>query len=95
VFVIDTGGRAYALARKTGKTRWVSQLPDDRLWTGPILAGGKLWAVSSKGLLVGLDARNGEIGQKVPLETPVFIPPVVASGRMYVLTDKASLIALN
>jgi hypothetical protein len=25
----------------------------------------------------------------------VFIPPVVASGRMYVLTDKASLIALN
>jgi ELWxxDGT repeat protein len=95
VFVVDTSGRAYALARKTGKTRWVASLPDDRLWNGPIVAGGKLWAVSSKGLLVGLDARSGEIATKTALDNPVFIPPVVASGRMYVLTDKANLIALN
>lgn len=95
VFAVDVTGKAYALARKTGKTRWVTTLPDDRLWSGPILAGGKLWAVSSKGLLVGIDARTGEIGAKTALENPVFIPPVVASGRMYVLTDKANLIALN
>ena len=95
VFVIDTGGRAYALARKTGKTRWVATLPDDRLWNGPILAGGKMWAVSSKGLLVGLDARSGEIGVKTALDNAVYITPVVAGGRMYVLTDKANLIALN
>ena len=95
VFVVDTGGHAFALARKTGKTRWVANLPDDRLWNGPILAGGKLWAVSSKGLLVGLDARSGEITTKTALDNPVFIPPVVASGRMFVLTDKANLIALN
>jgi outer membrane protein assembly factor BamB len=95
VFVVDTSGRVHALARKTGKTRWVAQLPDDRLWSGPIVAGGKLWAVSSKGLLVGLDARSGEVATKTPLDNAVFIPPVVASGRMYVLTDKANLIALN
>ena len=95
VFVVDTSGSAYAIARKTGKTRWVAKLPDDRLWSGPILAGGKLWAVSSKGLLVGLDARSGQATSQVNLENPVFIPPVVASGRMYVLTDKANLIALN
>jgi outer membrane protein assembly factor BamB len=95
IFVVDVGGRAYALARKTGKTRWVTQLPDDRIWSGPILAGGRLWAVSGKGLLVGIDARSGEIATKTPLDNPVYIPPVVASGRMYVLTDKANLIALN
>jgi outer membrane protein assembly factor BamB len=95
VFVVDTSGNAYALARKTGKTRWVAKLPDDKLWNGPLLAGGKLWAVSSKGLLVSIEARTGEITSKVNLENPVFIPPVVASGRMYVLTDKANLIALN
>jgi outer membrane protein assembly factor BamB len=95
VFTVDVSGKAYALARKTGKTRWVTSLPDDRLWSGPILAGGKLWAVSSKGLLVGLDARTGEIAAKTALDNAVFIPPVVASGRMYVLTDKANLIALN
>ncbi len=95
VFVVDTGGRAYALARKTGKTRWVTTLPDDRVWSGPVLAGGKIWAVSDKGMLVGLDARNGEVSTKSNLDNPVYIPPVVASGRMYLLTDKASLIALN
>jgi outer membrane protein assembly factor BamB len=95
VFVVDTGGHAYALARKTGKTRWVASLPDDKLWSGPVLAGGKLWAVSSKGVLVGLDARTGEASSKVALDNAVYIPPVVASGRMYVLTDKANLIALN
>jgi outer membrane protein assembly factor BamB len=95
VFVVDTSGNAYALARKTGKTRWVAKLPDDRLWSGPILAGGKLWVVSSKGLLAGLDARSGEIVSRSDLGNPVFIPPVVAGGRMYVLTDKANLIALN
>jgi outer membrane protein assembly factor BamB len=29
------------------------------------------------------------------LGQPIFIPPVVAGGRMFVLTDKARLIALN
>jgi outer membrane protein assembly factor BamB len=96
VFVVDTSGRAYALARKTGKTRWVTPLPDDdRSWNGPVVAGGKLWAVSGKGLLVALDARTGEVTSKSGLDAPVYIPPVVASGKMYVLTDKASLIALN
>lgn len=95
VFAVDVNGRVYALARKTGKTRWVATLPDDRLWNGPIVAGGKLWVVSSKGLLVGLEAKTGEITSRAALETPVFIPPVVASGRMYVLTDKANLIAMN
>ncbi len=95
VFVIDRGGHAYALARKTGKTRWVANLPDEKLWSGPVLAGGKLWVVSGKGVLLGLDAHSGQVASKVGLENPVSIPPVVASGRMYVLTDKANLIALN
>jgi hypothetical protein len=42
VFVVDSTGHAYDLARKTDKTRWVAMLPEDRLWRGPILRGGKL-----------------------------------------------------
>jgi hypothetical protein len=29
------------------------------------------------------------------LGSPVYVPPVVAQGRMYILTDNAKLIALN
>jgi hypothetical protein len=29
------------------------------------------------------------------LGSPVYVPPIVAQGRMYILTDNAKLMALN
>jgi outer membrane protein assembly factor BamB len=95
IFVVDISGKLMALSRKDGKTRWITDLPAAKAWNGPVLASGKLWLVSDKGLLVGVDALNGAISQKTDLGTPVYISPVVANGRLYVLSDKASLIAVN
>jgi outer membrane protein assembly factor BamB len=95
VFVVDTNRRLYALERKSGKVKWVTTLPDARTWSGPTLAGGKLWVASNKGLLVGVDAKSGQIATQRDLGNPVYISPVVANNRMFVLTDKASLIAMN
>ncbi len=95
VYVVDTQGRVMALARGDGKTRWTTQLPDTKTWSGPVLAGGTLWLASNKGKLVGVDASTGRISGGVDLGDPVYIPPVVAQGRMFVLTDSAKLIALN
>jgi outer membrane protein assembly factor BamB len=95
VFVVDTGNRVYALNRKSGKVRWVATLPEGRTWSGPTLAGGKLWLASNQGLLVAVDAQTGEVGSKRDLGDPVYISPIVAGGRMYVLTDDASLLAMN
>jgi outer membrane protein assembly factor BamB len=95
VYVVDTGGRLMALSRADGKTRWTASLPDARTWSGPVLAGNTLWLVSSKGKLVGVDAAAGTVGNAVDLGEPVYIPPVVAQGRMFVLTDGAKLISLN
>jgi hypothetical protein len=44
---------------------------------------------------VGADARTGQLSSQLNLDTPVFVTPVVAGGRMYILADNASLIALN
>ncbi len=95
VFVVDVNSRLYALDRKTGKINWSTALPDARNWSGPTLAGGKLWLASNKGLLVGVDAKSGQIATQRDLDAPVYISPVVAGGRMFVLTDKANLIAMN
>jgi outer membrane protein assembly factor BamB len=95
VYVVDTSGRVLALARSTGKTRWMAQLPDSKTWAGPVLAGNMLWLASSKGEVVGVDAATGKIGNKVNVGAAVYIPPIVAQGRMFVLTDSAKLIALN
>ena len=95
VFVVDTSSRMYALDRKGGKIKWSTALPTAAGWSGPTLAGGKLWVASNKGLLVGVDAKTGQVATQRDLENAVYISPVVANGRMFVLTDKARLIAMN
>jgi outer membrane protein assembly factor BamB len=95
VYVVDITGKLLALARADGKVRWITELPTSSRWSGPVLAGGKLWLVSADGLLVGADARSGTVGPQVALGTEVYVSPIVAGGRMYILTDNARLIALN
>jgi outer membrane protein assembly factor BamB len=97
VYVVDMSGKLLALSRNDGDVRWVTDLPSEksRRWNGPVLAGGKVWVVSGEGLLVGADARTGAVVSNVNLGTKVFVTPVVAGGRMYILADNASLIALN
>ena len=95
VYVVDLGGKLLALARTDGKVRWATDLPGSTRWSGPVLAGGKLWLISGDGVLVGADARSGQIVSNLDLGTPVFVSPVVAGGRMYILADNAELIALN
>jgi outer membrane protein assembly factor BamB len=95
VFVVDVSGRLMALGRNDGQVRWVSELPRAARWSGPVLAGNQVWVISSEGLLVGTDARTGQISSKIDLDTDVFVTPVVAGGRMYILSDDADLIALN
>lgn len=95
VYVVDVNGKLMALTRSDGKLRWVTQLPANGKWNGPVLAGGRLWLASSGGGLVSVDAATGRVVGKSDLGQPVYIAPVVAAGRMYVLTDKATLIALR
>lgn len=95
VYVVDTAGRLMALARASGKTKWTMKLPEAKSWSGPVLAAGNLWLVSSAGQVVGVDATTGTLGSQVSIGEASYIPPIVAQGRMFVLTDTAKLIALN
>ena len=95
VYVVDTGGRLMALNRTDGKTRWTTQLPAAKSYAGPVMAAGTLWLVSSKGEVVSVDAATGKIGGQLSVGDTVYIPPIVAQGRMFVLTDSAKLVALN
>jgi outer membrane protein assembly factor BamB len=95
VFVVDINGVLMALTRKEGKVRWLTELPQTKRWSGPVLAGGRLWLASADGIMISVDAKTGGIMSKRDLDQPIFIAPIVAAGRMFVLTDKARLLALN
>ncbi|CFW97621.1 Pyrrolo-quinoline quinone [Candidatus Filomicrobium marinum] len=95
VFVVNTSGQLMAITRTDGSVRWTTKLPGAKTWSGPTLAGGQLWLASDKGLLVSVDAKTGKVNTQQSVGGPVFIAPVVAQGRMFILRDDAHLVALN
>ena len=95
VFVVDIGGIVSALSRKDGKVRWTAKLPAAKTWSGPVLAGNRLWLASTKGLLVGVEATTGRVITQAEIGSAVYIAPIVAQGRLYVLTDGAKLVTYN
>lgn len=95
VYVVDTEGKLMAVHRNDGLLRWTIKLPGARTWSGPTLAGSMLWLTSHKGQLLGVDAATGRVVQRLGVGEPVYIAPVVADGKLYVMTDKARLVAFR
>jgi outer membrane protein assembly factor BamB len=95
LFVVDTVGQLMAITRADGKVIWTTRLPGTSTWSGPVLAGNRLWLTSNKGQLVGADAATGKVSAQHTLSGPSYIAPIVAGGRLFVLTDAAKLIAFQ
>ena len=90
------------MTRRGGQIRWATPLPrwddpDDRtgaiVWSGPVLAGGVVIVVSSEGDAVLLSPEDGQPVGEFELPGGTEIPPVVAGGTLYVLTEDAVLVA--
>ena len=47
------------------------------------------------GEVVGVSPQNGEIVARADVDQPVFIPPIVANGEIYLVTDQARLVVLR
>ncbi len=95
VFVVDTAGHLMAISRREGKVLWTVKLPGASTWSGPVVAGNRLWLTSNKSQLVGVDATVGKVDVQLNIGAPGYIAPVAAGGRLYVLTDTARLLAFN
>ena len=89
------------LSRLDGRVRWVRQLAryedEEELkpirWSGPLLVGDRLVVTSSAGTAVAVSPYTGLVLGSLEMSVPVSIPPVVANGTLYFLTDDADLIA--
>jgi outer membrane protein assembly factor BamB len=102
VFVVTDQGQLLAIARATGKVKWMTQLrryrdEDDKkgmvTWVGPILAGGRLILANSRGELVNVNPADGTIQSTVEAGARVTLPMAVANNTLYVLHDDGKLTA--
>ncbi|AVM74179.1 PQQ-like beta-propeller repeat protein [Magnetospirillum gryphiswaldense] len=102
LFLVNNSNEAVALDAKTGKIIWVTQLQmwedeEDRtgriIWAGPILASDRLILASSHEKLLALSPYTGAVLGIEESPDGVSIPPSVAQGTVYFLTDDADLVA--
>ncbi len=105
LFILSNDSQLVALDRDSGRIIWVKEMqhlsePDDKMsdpvfWTGPVLGGGRLWMTNSLGELAGFSPADGEQTDKVEIDEAMFIPPVIANGIIYVVTDDGNLVAVK
>jgi len=104
VFAVTTEGQVVCLSKLDGSVVWLQQLdafknPEKRktriVWSGPIMAGGRLFMASSRGETVTLNPQNGNIMNTGKVNGDVFVSPIIANETIYVVTDDAKLIALR
>jgi outer membrane protein assembly factor BamB len=104
IFVLTNEQELLCLTRAAGRVRWVSSLPkfedptqqkNPILWQGPVLAGDRLILTSTDGKAMSVSPYTGKLLGAIDLPAPTHLPPVVARGTVYILTDAADLIALR
>lgn len=103
IYVLTDRNEVVAVVRQGGIVRWVSPLerlrdPDDPessriFWAGPLLAGDRLILAGSTGEAISISPYTGEILGRLTLPGPVALPPVVADGTLFLLTNGGDLLA--
>jgi outer membrane protein assembly factor BamB len=104
IFIVSTDGQVVCMNRGDGRVRWTAQLPSYEdpkgkrgpiVWTGPLLVSNFLVLVASNGRAELMSPFTGQKLGETAIPDGTFIPPVVANGTMYVLTNEAQLVALR
>ncbi len=102
VFVVTDEAKVVAMARATGKIRWIAELPrwekpkdkkDPIFYSGPVLAGGRLIVVGSNGVIVNIEPSAGGFQSQTNAGAGISLQPVVAGSTLYILTDSGRLVA--
>ncbi len=95
IFMIAGRDRLAAVSRRNGAVKWWIRMPTGGVWSGPVMAGGRLLAVNSKGMLTEVSPQDGLIMNKQSIGDKFLIAPVVANGSIYFLGDDGTLTAMR
>ena len=102
--MVGNNAEIVCLTRRDGRIRWIAALPayedeedqeDPILWHGPVLAGDRLIVTGSNGEAIAVSPYTGEYLGQIELPSAVELPPVVADGTLYFLSNGADLMALK
>ena len=102
IFVVTEEAKLLAIARATGRVKWMTQLPrwrdqEDKegplTWVGPVLAGDRLILANNRGQVTNVNPVDGAVLSTVETKMGVSLPLVVANNTLYILHDEGTLTA--
>jgi len=104
IFTLTDDGKLLCLARGTGRARWSTQLPrwenekkkkGQIFWTGPVLAGNRLWIANTRGEIMSAAVEDGSVRPFAKAGKGISLAPVVAGRTLYVLDDGGKITAFR
>ncbi len=110
VYIISVTGQLACVSRDSGQVYWVQDLnaapptprgkkkakaPKRAYWNGPVLVSDRLIIVSSNGDLQARDPKTGALERTVRIGAPMMQTPIAAGNMLYVVTEKAELVAIR
>jgi outer membrane protein assembly factor BamB len=104
LFVVGTEGQVICVSKVDGGIVWVRNLPEFKkekqkkgriVWNGPLLASNRLVIVSSEGKILALSPQTGETVSEIDLKKTIYIDPIAADGKIFVLADDGQLVAIR
>jgi len=96
IFALTDDARLLCIQRNNGKVRWNTQLRRYRkvkkkdgpiFWTGPVLAGNRLWFGNTRGEVYSAAVEDGAARLFTKLGESISLAPVVANGTLYFMDD--------
>lgn len=104
LFMLTTDNTLMCALKFDGRIRWSIKLPgyEDEAqkkrpitWKGPVMVDGKLAAVSSNGQMMLVSAADGKVLSTKSIPEGAYSAPVVAGGKMFFVTQSATLYSLQ
>ncbi|AFX98600.1 PQQ enzyme repeat family protein [Candidatus Endolissoclinum faulkneri L2] len=100
IFVVSLSGEVLAMNKIDGRIRWVQTLPrfkniedqkDPIRYVGPVMAGDNLLVGSSDGFLYLISQYTGQQVKKITIGDPIYVSPIVAGGKIYILDNNGQI----
>lgn len=104
LFVVGLNGELACLDASNGDAFWVADLPQFKnekkkknkiTYSSPIVASDRVIVASSQGELLAFSTQTGQQTASLKLGDTVYLEPITAQGKIFVLTDDARLIAIR
>ena len=95
VYLADTAGRLHCVDAETGRCYWVYEAHCGMLLGSTLVADGKVYMPSSKGLYIFAVGKKARLLDKVNVGSPVYSSLVAANGTLYIASNKGWLWAIH